>query len=71
MKYKSTDEIMHQRGDSSFADLLCRVRTNECTPEDIDTLKSWVTTPDAPDYPGHAVHVYRVNVDVDSRNELC
>lgn len=64
------DEIMRQRDDSSFAELLCRVRTNECTPADIDTLKSRVTTPDAPDYPGHALHVYRVNVDVDSRNEL-
>ena len=27
-------------------------------------------TPDAPDYPNHALHVYRVNVDVDSLNEL-
>ena len=28
------DEIMRQRGDSTFAELLCRVRTNDCTPED-------------------------------------
>jgi len=25
------DEIMRQRGDSTFSELLCRVRTNECT----------------------------------------
>ena len=29
-----------------------------------------MTIPDAPDYPGHALHVNRVNADVDSRNEL-
>jgi len=26
--------------------------------------------PNSPDCPNHALHVYRVNVDVDSRNEL-
>ena len=33
------DEIMRQKGDSTFAELLCRVRTNDCTPEDLDALK--------------------------------
>lgn len=63
-------EIMRQRGDSAFSELLCRVRTNECTPEDIDVLKSRVITPNTPNYPNHALHVYRINVDVDSRNAL-
>ena len=33
-------ELMRQRGDSAFSELLCRVRTNSCTSDDIDTLKS-------------------------------
>ena len=61
---------MRQRGDSTFAELLCRVRTNDCTAEDLDILKSRVITPDMPNYPNHALHVYRLNVDVDSRNSI-
>ena len=34
------DEITCQRGESAFAELLCRVRTDDCTPPDIDMLKS-------------------------------
>ena len=33
-------EVMRQRGDSPFSELLCRVRTNSCTSDDIYTLKS-------------------------------
>ena len=33
-------EAMIQRGDSPFSELLCRVRTNSCTSDDIETLKS-------------------------------
>ena len=62
------DEIMRQRGDYRFTELLCRVRTNECTPEDIDILKSRVILHDSPNYPMSALHVYRLNNDVDSRN---
>ena len=64
------DEIMRQRGDSAFSELLCRVRTNDYTPADVDILKSRVITPDMPNYPNHALHVYRLNVDVDTRNIL-
>ena len=52
------DEIMRQRGDSTFAELLCRVRTNDCTPEDLDVLKSRVITADSANYPTHVLHVY-------------
>ena len=48
---------------------MCRVRTNDCTPEDIQVLKSRITKPDKPDYPTQALHVYRLNVDVDKHNE--
>ena len=33
-------EVMRQRGDSAFSELLCRVRTNSCTADDIEILKS-------------------------------
>ena len=46
------DEIMRQCGDNRFTELLCRVRTNQCTSEDIDILKSRViTSNDDPKYP--------------------
>ena len=60
-------EVMRQRGGS---ELLCRVRTNSCTTDDIETLKSRVIPSDAVNYPTQALHVYRLNVDVDSRNAL-
>ena len=33
-------EVMRQRGDIAFSELLCRVRTNSCTSDDVRTLKS-------------------------------
>lgn len=63
-------EIMRQRGDSAFAEMLCRVRTANCTPADVDMLKSREITSDATNYPNDALHVYRLNVDVDSRNTV-
>ena len=64
------DEIMRQRGDSEFSELLCRVRTDTYTPAGVNILKSRVITSDMPNYPTHALHVYRLNVDVDTRNTL-
>ena len=58
------DEIMRQRGDSAFVELLCRVRTASCTSEDIAVLESRVISSDSPDYPHQALHVYRLNEDV-------
>ena len=65
-------EIMRQRGDSTFtfAEILCRVRTATCVPADIDMLKSREITADTPNYPNNALHVYRLNVDVNSRNTV-
>ena len=62
-------EIMRQRGDSAFAEM-CRVRTADCTPADIDMLKSREITADTTNYPNDALHVYRLNLDVDSRNTV-
>ena len=63
-------EVMRQRGDSAFSELLCRARTNSCTPDDIRTLKSREIPVDAADYPTQALHVYRINADVDTRNTV-
>ena len=49
---------------------MCRVRTNGCTSADIRTLKSREIAPDVVNYPTHALHVYRINADVDTRNTL-
>ena len=62
------DEIMCQKGDSAFVELLCRVRTASCTDKDIAVLESRVIEPDSADYPIEALHVYRLNDDVDVRN---
>ena len=61
-------EIMRQRGDSAFCELLCRVRTNDCTQADIEVLKSREIKPDMPNYPTQALHVYRLNADVDKHS---
>ena len=63
-------EIMRQRGDSAFSELLCRVRTNSCTSDDITILKSREVATDTANYPSQALHVYRLNADVDKRNSL-
>ena len=63
-------EAMRQRGDSAFSELLCRVRLNSCTHQDIQTLKSREIASDTLNYPNQALHVYRLNIDVDSHNAL-
>ena len=45
------DEIVRQRGDSTFAELLCRVRTDSCTEADIAVLESREIKRDSPNYP--------------------
>ena len=63
-------EVMRQRGDSAFSELLCRVRTNSCTSDDITILKSREIAADTANYPSQALHVYRLNADVDKRNSF-
>ena len=63
------DEIMRQKNDRSFAELLCRVRTGQSTDEDIETLKSREIDVDDPNYPGDILHVFAYNVAVNSHNK--
>ena len=62
------DVIMRQRNDKEFAEVLCRVRVGKCTQEDLCLLKSRNITDDNKDYPHTALHVYRLNKDVDQDN---
>jgi hypothetical protein len=62
------DEIMRQRDDATFAELLCRVRVAACTENDITLLKSRVVHDGDETYPQDALHVYKKNVDVAEHN---
>ena len=44
------------------------MRKAECTPEDIEVVKSRTVTLNETIYPNNALHVYRLNVDVDAKN---
>ncbi len=48
--------------------MLCLVRTAECTSDDISILKSREISQDSDNYPTDALHVYRLNVNVNERN---
>ena len=56
------DEIMRQKDDSEFRELLCRIRTADQTEDDIVTLQFTQTCPTI------LIMPYRLNVDVDERN---
>ena len=70
LKMIELDEIMRQRDDSQFAQLLCRVRTATCTDEDIKVLESRTITDDHPDYSRDVLHAYPRNCHVDKQNKL-
>ena len=61
-------QVMRQRDDLAFSELLCRVRTDSCTADDVKILKSHEIAADTANYPTQALHVYRLNADVDKRN---
>ena len=62
------DQIMRQKDDQQFAQLLGRVRKAECTDSDLDVLRSRACEESDPAYPHEAVHVYPLNKDVDEDN---
>ena len=63
------DEIMRQRNDIEFANILCRVRKAECTAQDMEVLKLREIKESAA-YPHDTLHVYRTNAAVSARNNL-
>ena len=63
-------ESMRQKDDEVFGQLLMRVRTGNCTQEDMSKLDSRIVSEHDPSYPLDALHVFTTNKEVDAHN-LC
>ena len=61
-------QIMRQQNCIPFAELLNRIREGRHTADDIQTLESWIISPDAIDYPISTQHLFRTNAKVDEFN---
>ena len=62
-------QIMRQKDDAKFAQLLNRVRTASCSKDDIALLKSREISPDMDNYPMDILHVYSTHKLVDEHNQ--
>lgn len=67
-KMHELTEIMRQKDDMEFAQLLNRLRENELTENDIAILNTRVAQTDDPSYPSKSMHLFRENALVDSFN---
>ena len=63
-------EIMRQKDDLSFAQLLNRVRLGHQTDADITLLSSRTTYPNVADYPHEALHIFATNKECDRHNSM-
>ncbi|XP_028414140.1 uncharacterized protein LOC114537203 [Dendronephthya gigantea] len=61
-------EIMRQRNDKAFIELLNRIRTANQTEDDIKVIQSRSVSPDDPNYPSHALHIWAENSPVNKHN---
>ena len=61
-------EIMRQKNDKAFTELLNRVRTASHTEDDIKVIQSRSITPSDPHYPSDALHIWAENAPVDEHN---
>ena len=68
-KLGELSEIMRQRGDTVFIDLLNNVRLGKLTDQDVAILQSRFITEDNPNYPHNALHLFAENVLVLEHNE--
>ena len=68
-KLAELTEVMRQRGDTVFIDLLNNVRKGKLTESDIDILRSRIITENHLDYPQHALHLFAENAPVLEHNE--
>ena len=62
-------DIMRQKDDLAFAQLLNHFEFNEMTEEDIQKLQARVFNPDTGDYPKDAVHLFARNFYVKKHND--
>ncbi|XP_062609477.1 uncharacterized protein LOC134271261, partial [Saccostrea cucullata] len=62
------DEVMRQKDDLEFAQLLNRLRHNEMTSEDLDIIHKCIIAENSPNYPHNAPHLFTMNAKVDEYN---
>lgn len=67
-RFHELTEVMRQKDDQEFAELLCRVRVGAHTKNDIELLRSRQTSTNDRNYPDDALHVFAYHKDVDARN---
>ena len=60
-QFAELTEVMRQRGDTSFIELLNRIRTGEPNVEDENILKSRFIRKDDPNYPLNELHMFAEN----------
>jgi len=68
LKLYHLEQIMRQKDDIDFALSLNRIRTQDHTHEDIPMLQLRVSSPEHPDYPHDALHLFSDNKHVDQYN---
>ena len=61
-------EIMRQKDDTAYAELLCRIRNGTQNENDIEKLKSREIDENSQRYPKDALHVFAFNKDVNEHN---
>ena len=61
-------EIMRQKHDLSFTQLLNRIRTGSQTEDDITTINARIISPFDPNYPSDALHIWAENQPVTEHN---
>ena len=62
-------EIMRQKNDKAFTELLNRIRTALHTEDDIKVIQSRCITTSDPNYPSDALHIWAENTPVNEHNQ--
>ena len=63
-------EVMRQRGDQVFIDILNHIRVGIIDENDMAILKQRIINEDHPDYPKDAIHLWAENKPVDDHNRM-
>ncbi len=62
-------EIMRQKYDKAFTELLNRIRTGSHTEDNVKLIQSRCIAPSDPHYPSDALHIWAENAPVNEHNE--
>jgi hypothetical protein len=63
-------EIMRQKDDLPFAEMLNRLRSGIYSEDDVDIMKTRIISSTSPSYPKNALHIFSTREDVDNHNSL-